>query len=192
MTGRVAGSRAFRAYSAPTQRDGTTRRDLVVQRICAVALLLAGGMHIAVGLEHAGSNFGALSFAAGIAQGALGALVFLRAAGVSLQAVVIMNVALIQLYALNVTLGLPPMISHSHIGGTHQVWLFTLAWPGALDARGVVTVAMEIVGIACAMWLAGRHDRARSFARPVRKSGLARMSSRGAPNVSEPEAIGEH
>ncbi len=113
---------------------------------------------MAVGLEHAGSNFGALSFIAGIAQEALGVLVFRRASGVVLRAVVILSSVLIQLYALNVTLGLPPLISHNHIGGNHQVWLFTLAWPGVVDAQGVLAVATEIVGIACAMWLAGRHE----------------------------------
>lgn len=162
MTSRAVGSRTFRSRTAATQRNGTTNRNLVVQRICAVALLLAGGVHMAVGLQHAGSNFGALSFAAGIAQEALGVLVFLRTADVLFRAVVILDGVLIQLYALNVTVGLPPMISHSQIGGTHQVWLFTLGWPGVVDAQGLLAIGAEIVGIVCVMWLAGRQDRASS------------------------------
>lgn len=161
MTGRVAGSETFRAQTDRVRPNGVARREFVRQ-ICSAVLLIGGGVHLAVGLQHAGSNFGALSLVAGIAQEALGVLVFLRAADAVLRAVVILNGMLIQLYALNVTVGLPPMMSHSQIGGNHEVWLFTLGWPGVVDAQGVLAITTEIVAIACAMWLAGRHDSARS------------------------------
>lgn len=156
MTSRVAGSRTLRAHFAAARHDDIATGRELVRRLCVAALLVGGGVHLAVGVEHAGSNFGTLSFLAGIAQGALGVLVFLRAVDRLWRAVVILNGALIQLYALNVTIGLPPMISHSHVGGNHQVWLFTLAWPGVVDAQGVLAIALEIVGVVCAMWLAGR------------------------------------
>lgn len=156
MISHVAGSRTLRAHLDAAPRDDVATRRELVRRLCAAALLFGGGVHLAVGVEHAGSNFGTLSFLAGITQEALGALVFLRASDLVWRAVVILNGVLIQLYLLNVTVGLPPMISHSHIGGNHQIWLFTLAWPGIVDAQGVLAIAMEIVGIVCAMWLAGR------------------------------------
>ena len=158
VTSRAAGSRTFRTHADRTRRDSAARGELVRQ-ICAAALLLGGGVHIAVGLEHAGSNFGTLSLIAGLLQETLGALVFLRAADVILRAVVVLSGVLIQLYLLSVTTGLPPTIAHIHVGGNHQVWLFTLARPGSLDPQGVLVVATEIAAIACAMWLAGRSAR---------------------------------
>ena len=139
-----------------------TERRGIAGPACALALLLAAGVHVAVGFDHAGSNFGTLSFLAGIVQGSLGTLVLVRQnSRGALQSVLLTNLVLIQLYALNVTVGLPPQIGHSHIGGTHEVWLLTLAWPNLVDLQGVTAVACEIVAISCAVVL-GRSRPARA------------------------------
>jgi hypothetical protein len=131
-----------------------TERRGIARPACALALLLAAGVHVSVGFDHAGSNFGTLSFLAGLVQGALGAFVLVRQnSTIALQSVLLTNLVLIQLYALNVTIGLPAQIGHSHIGGTHEVWLLTLAWPNLVDTQGVIAVVCEIVAIACAFVL---------------------------------------
>ena len=131
-------------------------KSSIARPACALALMLAAGVHVAVGFEHAGSNFGVLSLAAGAAQGVLGALVLLRRASVTLQMTLLLNLVLVQLYALNVTVGLPPQIGHSHLGGTHEVWLLTLAWPNAVDLQGVIAILCELFAAGCAVALGRR------------------------------------
>lgn len=136
----------------PATRRATTGG--LARALCALALLLAAGVHIGVGFDHAGSNFGTLSFLAGLGQAALGSLVLVRRRSpLALQTVLLVNLVLIQLYALNVTVGLPPQIGHSHIGGTHEVGLVTLAWPNAVDVQGLTAVACELVAAGCAVLL---------------------------------------
>lgn len=117
---------------------------------CALALLLAGSVHVDVGLDHLGSGFGALSLAIGVAQTTLAAAVSLRPSALVLNLVVIANLVLIQLYALNVMVGLPPVIGHTHVAGTRDVWGLTLAAPNQVDAQGLAALANEIVAAACA------------------------------------------
>ncbi len=152
MSTRLAATRAIiqpaaRAGARPTQR---------VRELCALALIVAAGLHVAVGFEHPGSNFGALALAAGAGQLLLGGAVLLRPSGWSLQLTVISGLILIQLYLVNVTVGLPPLIAHSHIGGTHQMWGFTLAWPGIIDAQGIAAKATEALSVGFAAWLRHR------------------------------------
>lgn len=126
----------------------------IVRQTCALALLVAASLHIAVGLDHAGSMFGNLSFAAGVAQGVFATRMLRRGAGaLALRAVVLLNLVLIQLYLLNVTVGLPPAIAHSHESGERTVWMFTLAVPGAVEWQGALVTAAQITSAACAAWL---------------------------------------
>ena len=124
--------------------------------LCAIALIAAAGLHLAVGLQHPASNFGALALAAAAGQLALAAAVLRGPSERLLQLAVLSGLMLIQLYAVNVTVGLPPAIAHSHIGGTHQLWGFTLAWPGILDAQGIAAKATEAISVGCAAWLLHR------------------------------------
>jgi hypothetical protein len=117
---------------------------------CAFALLLAGGVHVDVGLDHLGSSFGALSLTIGVAQVTLAAVVSFRPSALVLHLVVVANLVLIQLYALNVTVGLPPVIAHTHVAGTRDVWGLTLAAPNQVDAQGLAVLVNEIVAAACA------------------------------------------
>ena len=144
-----------RIFSAIRVSRRATTPSRFARPACALALLLAAGVHVGVGFDHAGSNFGMLSFLAGLAQAALGTLLLARRhSTMTLQTVLLMNLILIQLFALNVTVGLPPQIGHSHIGGTHEVWLLTLAWPNPVDLQGLTAVASEIVAAGCAALVA--------------------------------------
>lgn len=127
-------------------------------RLGAGALLIAGAVHLALGFEHAGSNFGALALIAGLSQGALAVALIIRPSSGLLSVVVLLQLVLIQLYLINVTLGLPPVIAHSHIGGTHQFAGLTLAWPGVVDGRGLLGKSTEALAVVAALML--RRDRA--------------------------------
>jgi hypothetical protein len=120
-----------------------------------LALLIAAGIHVVVGFEHSASNFGLLSLAAGAAQATLGTLLLVRPSARAFDGIALLSFVLIQLYLVNVTIGLPPAIAHSHVGGTHQVWLLTLAWPGDVEIRGLGTLATQGIASACALFLRG-------------------------------------
>ena len=125
---------------------------------CVLALLMAGGLHVIVGIQHLSSTssiFGVLAIAAGVAQTALGAALILHRPTIGLlRAVVVLNAVLVQLYVLNVTVGLPPAIAHSHVTGSQAVWVFTLAWPGPIEWQGLLTLAFEtvVLGFCYAAW----------------------------------------
>jgi hypothetical protein len=160
VIGRAANARTLLASLREAQPHRPSFAQ-VAPTACALALFSAAGLHIALGLEHAGSLFGNLSVAAGMAQGALATEILRRSSGaLALHAVVLLDLVLIQLYLLNVTVGLPPAIAHSHISGEREVWLITLAWPGDVDWRGVSVTAAQIASAACAAWLR-RLDRSR-------------------------------
>lgn|GEM_PF-3126825 len=128
----------------------------------ALAVTLAAGaaMHFVVGVEHSSSNFGHLSLLAGVAQAGLAAIVVVRPSGSAHRVVAVLSLVLFQLYLLNVTVGLPPLFAHSHITGTHDLWGFTLAWPGPIDGEG----ALARIADAGAVMLAIRLDRGASRA----------------------------
>jgi len=121
-----------------------------VRGACGLAMLIAAGMHVAVGLEHGGSNFGTMSLAASIAQGVLGIVVLTRRTRAVFSAVILLNLMLVQMYIVNVTVGLPPAIAHTHGAGTHQLWGVTLAMPGPFEWQGIFAKTSELVSAACA------------------------------------------
>ena len=121
-----------------------------VRGLCGLAMLVAAGMHVEVGLGHAGSNFGAMSLAASVAQGVLGVLVLTRRSPAVFYAIILVNLMLVQMYIVNVTVGLPPLIAHTHVPGTHQLWGVTLAMPGPFEWQGVFAKTSELIGVASA------------------------------------------
>lgn len=156
------------AYTARADIGGAARPQRLTRQLirpwCALALLLAGGVHIDVGLDHLGSSFGALSLTIGVAQATLAAALSFRPSALMLHVVAVANLVLIQLYALNVTVGLPPVIAHTHVAGTHDVWGLTLAAPNEVDAEGLAVLVNEIVAAACA----GALGRAATVTRVLR------------------------
>ena len=151
MSTRLAGPQVI---IRPVRSLGAVARpERHIRELCALALVVAAGLHLAVGFQHPDSNFGALALVVGASQLLLGAAVLLRSSHRLLQVVVMSGLVLIQLYLVNLTVGLPPLIAHSHIGGTHQLWGFTLAWPGVVDAQGIAATLTEALSVGCAAWL---------------------------------------
>ena len=142
-----------------SRRDGNGARVSVsrTRAICAVSLLLGAFVHLNVGMSHAASNFATLSLLAAAAQFSLGLLIYLGRAGVVANAVVVLSLVLVQLYLLNVTVGLPPVIAHTHGGPDHVVWGYVFASPGAIDLAGVSEVITESVAVASAALLLRMH-----------------------------------
>lgn len=154
MSARVATGRALeRPDLAPFAGH---HYSSLLGRVGAAALLIAGGVHVALGFEHAGSNFGGLAIIAGVSQGALAVALIVRPSRGLLSAIAMLELVLIQLYVINVTIGLPPVIAHSHVGGTHQILGLTLAWPGVIDGQGLIAKAAEALAALAALALRQR------------------------------------
>lgn len=151
-TARGRRSRVFErnARSTATALDGRRAR---LRMICSVGLMLGAGVHLNVGITHAGSNFGTLSLLAAAAQLALGIVIYMRSAAVVANAVVLLSLVIFEIYLMNVTVGLPPAIAHVHSEGTHELWGYTLALPNAIDLEGVTAVLTEVVSAATAALL---------------------------------------
>ena len=144
---------ATRADRATPARLLGGQQVSIVRQLAGLMLLVGASIHVFVGFEHVGSSFGTASFLAGAAQLALAVGVLLRPSTLLLQAIVIIEIALVQLYVLNVTVGLPPAIAHSHQGGDHTILGLTLAWPGLVEMDGVIAVASQIVATVSALIL---------------------------------------
>ena len=126
----------------------TTATDRALGMIVAAGLLIAAATHIELALSHGLSIFAGLAFAAGCAQALLAVVAVLRPSTVALRATVLLSLVLIQLYALNVTTGLPPVIAHSHVPGTHSLLGLTLADPNTVDPQGVIAQICQLVAAA--------------------------------------------
>jgi hypothetical protein len=131
-----------------------------VRNACGLAMFVAAGMHVAVALGHPASNFGMSSLAAGVAQGTLGSIVLTSRSRTVLYAVMLLNLMLILMYVVNVVVGLPPAIAHTHVSGTRHLWGVTLAMPGPFEWQGVFAKATELIGAvsAAACARASRRD----------------------------------
>lgn len=158
MTARVIGREAAVASREAVWRGLASPERLA---LALAGMLLAGaGTHLVVGAQHSPSNFGSLSLLAGAAQAGLAVAVALRPSGAFHRGAIGLSVSLMTLWLLNVTVGLPLAISHSHIAGSHELWGFTLGWPGPLDGEGLVANLAQTGTIAFAAVL----DRVRSSA----------------------------
>jgi hypothetical protein len=116
-------------------------------RLALTATLLVGaGVHAAVGAQHLPSNFGVLSIVSAIAQLGLAIAVMLRPSPAVYLVSVVVSLVLVQLYLVNVTVGLPPVIAHTHTPGTHQLWGVTLAAPAPVDGEGILAKVAELAG----------------------------------------------
>jgi hypothetical protein len=154
----------MRAARAASQRE--TAWSSRLQTLCSAALLVGAGIHVNLGIVHAGTNFGVLSMLAAAAQLSLGVGIYLRRQTVLANLTVLLELVLLQLYVLNVTLGLPSAIAHVHTGGEHVVLGYTLALPGVIDFEGVAAVITEVTGVAsAALMLRGAQARRSSAAR---------------------------
>jgi hypothetical protein len=129
-------------------------------------LLFASAVHLDLAITHAPTAFALLSLVAGVSQAALGVAAFLRPTAWAWRASVLVSLVLVQLYALNVTTGLPPLIAHTHLPGTHLVLGLTLANPNAIDLQGLVAQTGQLLAIACGALLLSRSSR-RTISRTI-------------------------
>lgn len=147
----AASTRTARSSAITRARSTEDRADTWHARlatICAVSLMLGAGVHLNVGATHVGSNFGTLSLLAAVAQFGLGISLYLRRTTLVVNAVLVLSLVLVQLYLLNVTVGLPPVIAHSHGGGEHVVLGYVFADPGVVDLQGASAVFTELLAVA--------------------------------------------
>lgn len=156
MSDRVAAIASFTARATASQVVGASDP---LRAGLAFALLAGGADHVVVSFQHGGTNFGLLTLAAGVAQAAAGIAVMIRPMPMLYRAAMVLSLILVQLYLINVTIGLPPIVAHSHVRGTHELWGLTLAWPGPVDAEGLWAKATELTAIACAAILDRRAAR---------------------------------
>jgi hypothetical protein len=127
--------------------------DATTATALAGGLLIAACIHLTLAVEHGVSTFAALAAIAGAAQAAL-AVGALRGNGRSIaRAAMLLSLVLIQLYVLNVTVGLPTVIAHTHVPGTHTVLGLTLALPNTIDAVGLLAQLAQGVTVVAAAGL---------------------------------------
>lgn len=121
--------------------------------LLAAGMLVAASVHVVLAIEHSASIFAALSIAVAIVQGALGAGALLHPSQTLYRACIVVSLMMIQLYVLNVTVGLPPFIAHTHVAGTHSVAGLTLAWPNSIDLPGVLAQCSQLLALFAASML---------------------------------------
>ncbi len=134
-------------------------RDRGLSSALGAGLLFASAVHLDLAITHA-SGFGLLSLLAGMAEAALGVAASLRPSCRIWRASILTSLVLIQLYVLNVTTGLPPLIAHSHVPGTHVLLGLTLANPNTVDLQGVIAQLGQLVAAACGGALLSRSETA--------------------------------
>lgn len=130
---------------------------LVIERglafVLASSLFVAAGTHVVVAIEHGSLVFAWLAIAAALAQCLLAAAVLLRPSPFVYQSSIFLSLMLMQLYVLNVTVGLPPLITHTHLEGTHTLFGIALTWPNRVDAQGVVAQSAQLATVFSAAFL---------------------------------------
>jgi len=132
------------------------------------ALVVGGCVHLALVPGHWPTNFAALSALAGLIQLSLAFGVWHGAGRRAYPVIAMLSLVLVQLYSLDVTMGLPPAIAHAHIAGTHTaVFGLTLSWPNTVDLDGVVAVISELIAIGCAWRLQAGGDHRRDSISPA-------------------------
>ena len=57
------------------------------------------------------------------------------------------SLVLMQLYALNVTVGLPPLIAHAHDADVHNLYGLTLAEPHEVDGDGMLAQGAQLATV---------------------------------------------
>ena len=126
--------------------------------ILAASLLTAGTVHLWVATEQGLSVFAVMALAAGLAQIGLALVSRVRPFEALYRWSVLLSLVLIELYLFNVTVGLPPLIAHTHAAGTHSILGVTLAMPNAIEADGQLAQAAQLVTVLAATFL-GRLTR---------------------------------
>lgn len=136
------------------------------KHLCA-ALLVGASIHLALVPDHWPTTFAALSALAGLMQLALAIGVWRDVDRRVYPAIATLSLVLLQLYSLDVTIGLPPAIAHAHIAGTHVVLGLTMSWPNTVDLQGVVAVTSEVIAVVTSWRMQDAGGRGRALVSPA-------------------------
>ena len=116
-------------------------------------LVYAGAAHIALAATHAGTSFAYLAAAAGIAQIGVAVVATRTLRPVVAAAAIVLALVPLELYLLNVTVGLPPLIAHSHVPVTHAVLGVAVAEPNTIELPDVIVQIVELCAASTAALL---------------------------------------
>jgi hypothetical protein len=133
-----------------------TGHPLVARTLAALlplGLLVAAATHVAVAIEHGVSPFAVLAATAAVAQGMLALAALTRPSRGVYQLSMLLSLVLMQLYALNITVGLPPLIAHTHDADTHVMFGLTLAEANPVEAQGLLCQGAQLVTVFAAAFL---------------------------------------
>jgi hypothetical protein len=117
---------------------------------------------------HWPTTFAALSALAGLMQLGLAICVWRDVDRRVYPAIATLSLILLQLYALDVTIGLPPAIAHAHIAGTHVVFGLVMSWPNTVDLQGVMAVTSEVLAVVASWRMQAAGGRGRAMVSPAR------------------------
>ena len=131
--------------------------DSSLSRGLCAGLLFAGAVHVDVGISHLPTLFGVGSLVIGVVQSVAAVLATRRQDVWLWRATVVACITLVQLFAINTTLGLPPLIAHTHQPGTHAVFGMAFAYPNPLEPQGLVAQLAQALAIVCAWRLLARY-----------------------------------
>jgi hypothetical protein len=142
------------AAGRPVAHVGYSRfSDATLATMLAAGLLVAACTHVTLAVEHGLSIFAVLTALAGATQAALAVGALRGGAHAIAYPAMLLSMVLIQLYVLNVTTGLPPIIAHTHVPGTHELFGVTLAWPNTIDAQGLLAEMAQAMAVSTAVLL---------------------------------------
>jgi hypothetical protein len=131
----------------------STFSDATLTAVLAAGLLVAACTHVTLAVQHGPSVFAVLTALAGAAQAALAVGALRGGAREIASPAMLLSMVLIQLYVLNVTTGLPPIIAHTHVPGTHELLAMTLAWPNTIDTQGMLAELAQAMAVTAAVLL---------------------------------------
>jgi hypothetical protein len=137
------------ALVVPVRRDPLPR-DLVLRLVVSVATFVAGWMHLVLTPEHLAEStvLGTGFLAAGLAQVTLSVVVLERGRENALSAVVVLDVALLAIWAYAVLVGLPlGELGHDHVEATGLV----VGHGEPIDVAAAVTKVAELTSLVVAL-----------------------------------------
>lgn len=156
------------AVVVPVHRDALPR-ELVARLVLATATFVAGWMHLVLTPEHlAESTVLGLGFlAAGLAQVALSVLCVARRSENALSALVVLDVALLAVWAYAVLVGLPiGDVGPDHVEATGLV----LGHGEPVDLAAAITKVAELTSLGTALLLMRRGTAGSAGAPPLRRA----------------------
>ncbi|GAA2741468.1 hypothetical protein GCM10009868_07680 [Terrabacter aerolatus] len=156
------------AVLVPVRRDALPR-ELVARLVLAAATFVAGWMHLVLTPEHLGEStvLGLGFLAAGVAQVALAVLCLVRRSENALSALVVLDVALLAVWAYAVLVGLPiGDVGHDHVEAGGLV----LGHGEPVDLAAAITKVAELTSLGTALVLMRRGPKGSTASASARRA----------------------